>query len=375
MKNRSIIAIFIIVFVGISLIITIPILTLSIGISPYHVIDETDDSFIYAPSTSSPIENLNVEAEYANIEIKYVSPLVDYYAMIEVNIEMSGKNLAGKNYKDFFDANLDFTNSSPSFIMAFKANIDKLEVLPLIKNLTIIVNLRSGIIFDLNITLEKGNVGLFVPFRMPINNVIVNVSNGNIFYDFNYCIIEGNITGIVNEGNIFYDFKHCKIDGNIIGIANAGDIVLKSTNVKYIRNSSWTFEIENGDFEIYIYQYEDLGANITSMAKISDGGVFILYEDNSANIGARFEIPYGYPFLNMSRLPDCLYRDELSCAHQWMDGFHHNDLTSQEKGRAILTSLDLLEKSVKNYYNMTIEMSFSHIDLLGFFDIDLVSIN
>ena len=93
MANKSILVVFLIVFLGISLIVTIPIFTISIQLSTYDVIEITDNSFIYAPANSSPIEKLNIYAELGDIEIKYVSPLVVYYAMIEVNIEMSGKNL------------------------------------------------------------------------------------------------------------------------------------------------------------------------------------------------------------------------------------------------------------------------------------------
>ena len=121
--NKSIIPIFIIVFVGISFLFTIPILTLSVGLSTYDIIAETDDSFIYAPINSSPVEKLNIYAEYGNIEIKYVSPLVDYCAMIEVHIEMSGNNLAGKNYRDFFKVGWDDTSPSPTFTMESQPEI------------------------------------------------------------------------------------------------------------------------------------------------------------------------------------------------------------------------------------------------------------
>ena len=346
MAKKNILAVFLIVFLSLSLIVSIPIFTLSIQLSTYEVIAETDDSFIYAPSNSSPVEKLNIYAEYGNIEIKYVSPLVDYYAMIEVNIEMSGKNLAGKNYKDFFEANLDITNSSPSFIMEFNSNIDKLAVLPIIKNLTILVNLRRGIIFDLTITIEEGDVALIVPFGVTTNNIKFNITTGNIFYDFNYCTIEGNITGIVNEGNI----------------------ELKTYNAKYARNSNWNFRLDTGNLTINISQNRDLGANITGTAKINEGNVLFLYEDNSPNIGVRFEIPFG----NHTDIdfPQCLYYPGASGWCSNVVGFHYNDPgLDLDLGTVILTSLDLLENRVKNYYDLRFEI------FQGSFTMDLTNIN
>ncbi len=302
MANKSILGLFVIAFLSISLIVSIPIFTLSIQLSTYDVMEEIDDSFIYAPMNSSPVEKLNIDVEWGNIEIKYVSPLVDYYAMIEVNIEMSGKNLAGRNYRDIFNVEWDGTSPSPSFIMEFNSNVDKLAVLPLIKNLTIFVNLKRGIIFDLNITVEEGNVDIFVPFRVPINNIIVQVTKGKVLYDFNYGTMEGNITGRVNEG----------------------DIELRTSNSRYTRNSNWNFTIETGDLTLNISHNNDLidlGANITGKTTLNDGRALFIYEDNSADIGARFEIPFG-KHTPRSFFPECLSNSLQNC---FLDGFHYNE--------------------------------------------------
>jgi len=46
---------------------------------------------------------LNLNVDVGDIEIRYINPPVDYYAMVEVHIEMSGNNFAGKSYPDFFE--------------------------------------------------------------------------------------------------------------------------------------------------------------------------------------------------------------------------------------------------------------------------------
>ena len=268
MANKSILVVFLIVFLGISLIVTIPIFTISIQLSTYDVIEITDNSFIYAPANSSPIEKLNIYAELGDIEIKYVSPIVNYFAMIEVKIKMSGNNLAGKDYKDIFEVDWDDSSPSPSFKIELKSDVDQLEVLSLIKNVTIVVNLRADIIYDITATVIRGNVDLIVPFGVTCKNMEINISTkGNILFDVANCFIGGNITGIINEGNI----------------------ELKTYNVEYTRNSMWTLITELGDITIDIVQYKDLGANITGNATIfTEGNLYLYYKDNKPSVGARF---------------------------------------------------------------------------------------
>ena len=267
MANKSIIAIVVIVFVGISLIVTIPILILSSGLSNYGMIDEFL-TYKYAPNNSSPIENLNINAEVGDIEIKFVDPPVDNLAMIEVNIEMVGQNVAGKSYLDYFIVVWENTSTSPTFRMELKSDVDQLEVLSLIKNVAIFVTLRADIIYDITATVIRGNVDLIVPFGVSCNNIEINISTkGNILFDVTNCFLGGNITGIINEGNID----------------------LKAHNVEYARNSIWTLITELGDITIDIIQYKDLGANITGNATVfTEGSLYLYYKDNKPSVGARF---------------------------------------------------------------------------------------
>ncbi|GAH03061.1 unnamed protein product, partial [marine sediment metagenome] len=97
MANKSIIAIFVVILVSISLIIAIPVITLSSGFSNYGRIDELL-TYEYAPDNSSPIEKFNLNVDMGNVEIKYVTTPVDYYVKIQVGIEMNGQLVAGKKY-------------------------------------------------------------------------------------------------------------------------------------------------------------------------------------------------------------------------------------------------------------------------------------
>ncbi len=77
MTNKRIISLIMMIIIGLSLIITIPVLTLSGGFSNYGTIDELL-TYEYAPDNSSPIGKLNLNADVGDVEIKYVTTPVDY---------------------------------------------------------------------------------------------------------------------------------------------------------------------------------------------------------------------------------------------------------------------------------------------------------
>ncbi len=271
MTNKSIFIGLIIVFVGISLIITIPILTLSSGLSDYGTIDELL-TFEYAPDNSSPIEKLNLNVDVGDVEIRYINPRVDYFAKIEVFIEMSSVNLAGKSYSDFFDIDWQNDNSPANFSMEYKSDINEPKVLSVIKNITIVVNLRMDIIFDIIATVKEGNVQVNVPYMVPVNNLVINTTKGDILYNFQSCTLEGNITGIANDGNIG----------------------LMAYNPVYTRNTIWTFKSNAGGISIDIShtnQNKIMNATIIgSLVGNEFGDIIVKYFDNTANIGARITL-------------------------------------------------------------------------------------
>jgi len=314
MANKSIIAIFVVILVSISLIISIPVLTLSSGFSNYGKIDELL-IFEYAPDNSSPIEKFNLNVDMGNVEITYINPPVDYFAKIEVFIEMNGVNLAGKSYSDFFDIDWLNDNSPANFSMEFKSDVNESKVFSLIKDITIVVNLRADIIFDIIATVKEGNVQVNVPYMVSVNNLVINTTKGDILYDLNHCILEGNITGIANdgdielmayaitinnvdvntnEGSLLYDFQYCTLEGNITGIANDGDIELMAYNPEYTRNTTWTYNSITGDITIDIIHsnhYKIMNATITGSVVGNDfGDIHLNYYDNTDNIGAKITL-------------------------------------------------------------------------------------
>ena len=148
---------------------------------------------------------------------------------------------------------------------------------------------------------------MVVPYGVSIGNVHINVSLGNILYNFNHCIIDGNITGITNKG----------------------DLNLQSYNVEYTQNHNWMFNSTDGEMTITISQYKEMGANITGTAWIINGMLDLFYNDTSSDIGAVFYFP-------------CPSLDP---------GIGGDGFAGSSKGVGVLyTSLDF---PTKNNYNLT----------------------
>jgi len=347
---------------------TIPIVFISDKLSTYDTINEKLN-FLYSPSLPSSIEKLYVNIDVGQLEINYVSPPVDYNVKIDVYIEMIGQNIPGKSYLDYFNYPVyQIIDSFAYFTFELISNDWFDPSMWFTKNVIIVVSIRKDIELDIIAKVNDGNVEITVPYKVSTKNLLINVMDGDIFYNFNYCRLEGNITGIVSMGNIFYNVNHSTVNGIINGVVQTGNMEVWIYNAKYSQNNSWDFTVDSGNFDIYINQYEDLGAIITGLAKINDGEAFVFYDDNGANIGANFEIPYGNHLLSLIDLPSCLMDTVYDLPCSSVNGFYYIQHTSSE-GIAKLTSYDLWENRVKNYYNITFEI------IQGSFNMDLFSIN
>jgi len=321
--NKITIVILILVILGFSLIITVPIFIISSNLSNYGSIDE-NLTFIYAPNSPSTVDELNINIDIGDVEIRYIYPPFDYYAKVEVDISMMGKIKVEKSYLDFFDVSWENESSLINFNLLLKSGINPIEILPLIKNITIIVEINAEIIFNLRTNIDQGNFKIFVPWGATISNLLVNITNGNILYDFNQCEIEGNITGSTLKGIL----------------------ELKTSNAQYNQNSIWTLSTHDGDMDIEIFHDEDIEANITGKASISNSGIFsLIYEDKKPSIGAMFILQPPPDWVSPVNYP----------------GFHTDFFTE----RVVLTSYDF---PAENFYNLSLSIIGN-----GYFDIDIRS--
>ncbi|MFX1326636.1 MAG: hypothetical protein ACFE91_00640 [Promethearchaeota archaeon] len=342
MAKKSIITIAIISIIVVIIIITIPVTILLIGYSDYGRIDEII-TYKYSTSTPSSNEKLNIYSDIGKVDIKYTHQPVNYFLKLEVNIKMSGSGLNEKSHLDFFNIVWQNTSSPINFTMELISDILLDSSKFFIRNISIAVTIRSDIVFDINTTVNEGTIKITVPSGVYMNNLSINLTKGIVFYDFYGCIIMGNITGVINLGNF----------------------ELKSFNIRYMQNSNWNFTINNGNFDIYISQYIDLEANITGKVIMNGGILNLNYDDKSANIGAKFEIPYGNN-RNVTE-PNCMYHDLTEC----LDGFEYNDAiyNNASVGVHSFTSNDFLTNRVDCYYHLRFEIIESS------FYLDLKSIN
>ncbi len=268
MNKRTAILIGLLSIISFGCIIAIPIGVLSVSYSSYDIISESF-SYEYLPNDPSTVETLNLNVDFGNIEIEYVDPPIHYYVKIDVNIEMSGSGLVGKDSLDYFNINEGDTTSSPiKFSMSLLSNITESEVESVIKDISLIVTIQKGIVFDINATVINGYVDLRVPTFVHINNIEVNTNIGKISYDFSNCFVEGNITAFTNQG----------------------DIKLKSQNTQYIRNSIWYLKSVQDSVVFDIDQSNDMGANVTGYGESLNSFVTIIYDDYSSTVGAWFKL-------------------------------------------------------------------------------------
>jgi hypothetical protein len=266
--KKKIIAIGLIIIIGYSLIIVIPIRLLSTHLSSYSTIKESC-CFTYKPSSPLSLEKLYINAEEGNVEIRYTNPPTDYDILIDVYIELIRKKSASISYENYLNISWNNSSSQADFRIDIISEDWFNPLLWISKEINIVITLRKDIVFDISTNLIKGNFEITVPWSVSIGNILTNISNGNIYYKFMCSSIQGNITGITNNG----------------------DLELKSYNVEYPQNNNWLLISTGGDMNIEIYQEEEMGANITGTAMIIDGILDLFYKDSTANIGAIIFFP------------------------------------------------------------------------------------
>ena len=268
MVKNNIFGVILLVIIGLSFIIIIPIPIFLIKLSSYSILNRSY-SYRYEPSTPSPIEKLYINADEANIEIRYIDPEVDYYSMIEVNLMMSGVNLARKSYADYFKVQWDNSSSPANFTIEIISDDWYNPSLWAKKELNIFVNLRKDIIFDIFTTITNGNLNMIIPYGVSLNKLETDIINGNVFYDFNQCALNGNISTNIDRG----DFK------------------LKLNDLYYTQNVNWYLNNNYGDITLEIYQSKEMGFNISGEAILDNGILNLTYIDDNSNVGALFNLP------------------------------------------------------------------------------------
>ncbi len=271
MARKELLAVTIMVLICFSCIISIPIVLISVGFSPYNSIEyqETwEEKF-----DSSATVDLNLNIDVADVIIEYTYDPEDYHVKVDLDIDMIGQNNIGNNYSDYFNIKLDTTNTSLTFTMTLLPESEFDEVIWRKTYINVIITLNAVILFNINTTTNnEGDVLLLVSGGIDVNNIDIYTKFGNILFDFDYCTIGGNINGIVDIGNIGLDVN----------------------NVQYTKNSVWNLAIntgginDNGDIFIDIRHITAINANITGTVYTNQGLITTHYTDNTPLVGVNF---------------------------------------------------------------------------------------
>jgi hypothetical protein len=326
MIKKSILAVTIMIIIGFGMIISIPMIFLTIGFSPYYIIEYHKDYYYYNKTLDLPIiKSLNLNTDVGETQIKYTYSPVDYCIKVELNIEVTSQKYLGNSYLDLFKSpNWENTSNSIKYKMGLKPDVLDIwfETSHWIKQeVSLIVTINPNNLFNINTTINQaGDVNIVVPAAINVNNIDVNINQGNIYYEFTYCTIEGNITG----STVF------------------GDITLNANNVGYTKNSIMKIKNDEGLIKFNIIQSRAMNTNTTGIGKTRLGQIKVKYRDYSPEIGAKFT------FHNYSGTWPGFY-------NYWVGFPDPESFYDLPDVGYIFTSFDF---PTKNYYNLSLYRDF-----------------
>ena len=263
-RKKSIIIVF---FVNLILILSflVPIGVITVSLKDYAELKK-QLHFSFSPLNISMLKQLNIDSKLGNINIEYVYPQENHGIDIEINIDMIGEGLAKKTYSDIFNINFNYNQTAVNLYLDLQPTINQYKVIPQIRNLDITIKVNTEAPIEIKANLGVGDVDLYAPFGVKVYNIEVNVS----------------------RGNLSYEFFNCFIDGSINGVSNLGNINLNAINIRYSQETKINFYNTNGIVNFIITQNRTMGANVTGIVSTQSGDIHVFYVDNSFDIGARF---------------------------------------------------------------------------------------
>lgn len=284
---------------------------------------ERSFSFQYEPSSPDPIEDLSINADIGKIIVKYNTTATPYFAEIDVNLKITGLFMSGKTYLDFFNPSAEWWAES--------SGIFNLEVLPGVwfdpshwfksYEITITVTLRTDVIFDIGATTDIGAIEMSIPDEVNLNGTSLTSSTGTVKLntlgnnEFQGKVGLQTSTGSVDllakntkfnhgfeaftsTGSLLLNFTDCSMGDDLTGIVSTGSVTFKSYKMVYDKDINLKLETSTGNIDAEIYQYINMGANITGSMKSSTGSIEVLYRDSLANTGVKFTSSIGTGTIN-----------------------------------------------------------------------------
>ncbi len=270
-----------------------------------------ENTYYYEPSSPSSIERININSDIGSILINYNQTPTDYYAKIDLKINIEGILVKGSSFSDFFYPISWENESSPETTFTLDAKATTWFIFGIFRQVQINLTLRTDVVYDLHMLTSTGAISMNVPENVIVNNTILGTSTGSVFLNVSKnTSFQGDIglstsTGPVkfyarevnfthdlitytSTGNIVLNFSRCSIGGHLRGTVSTGYISFNSYNMKYEEGYNWKLESSTGNIGVNIIQYTEMGATITGSVQTSTGNINIYYKDNLASIGAKF---------------------------------------------------------------------------------------
>ncbi len=292
------------------------------GIATAGSIDDSF-SFQYEPISPDPIEDLSINADLGKIIVKYNTTATPYFAEFDVNLKVAGLFMSGKTYLDFFNPSTEWWAES--------FGVFDLEVLPDIwfdpsywfksYEITITVTLRTDVIYDIDATTATGAIEMSVRDGVILNGTSLTTSTGSVkLTTLGTNVFQGKVglqtsTGsvdlfskntnfthgfqaVTSTGSLLLNFTNCIMGDDLTGMVSTGSVTFKNYNMYYSKDIDLKLQTSTGSIEAELYQYINMGANVTGNIHTSTGSIDVFYRDSLANTGVKFTSSIGVGSIN-----------------------------------------------------------------------------
>ena len=270
-------------------------------------------NFTYEPISPDPIEDLTFNVGIGKILFKYNTTPTTSYAKIDVDIEITGLYMEGKNYKNFFHPSSEWwDNTTATFNLLTLPDVwfDPSHWFKSY-NITVAITLRTDVVYDVTALVSVGSIEMQVSDGVILNGMSLTSSTGSIKLDTlgNNEFLEkvrlesstGSIESyaattnfthgfqaLASTGSLTLNYTNCLMGEDLEGTVSTGSVTFKSYNMVYAKDINLNLETSTGSINADLYQYTSMGANVTGSWETSTGSVDVFYRDNLVDTDVRF---------------------------------------------------------------------------------------
>ncbi len=280
-------------------------------------------NFSYEPVSPDAIEDLTINVDIGEIIFQYNTTPFASYAQIDVSIEISGMFVEGKTYQNFFNPSIEWwDNSTATFSLLTLPDIwfDPSHWFKTY-NITVIVTLRTDLVFDITALASTGSIEMEVPEDVILDGLSLtsstgsvklktlgdNTFTGSLRLETSTGSIESYVSktnfssgfqALTSTGSLTLNFTNCIMGNDLIGTVSTGGVNFKSYNMLYSKDIDFNLDTSTGSIDVELYQYISMGANVTGTWETSTGSVDVIYRDSLVDTGFRFVSSTGTGSIN-----------------------------------------------------------------------------